>query len=209
MNNFVIGIGGGTGSGKTSLALYLQKEFKKEAIIILEQDSYYKDLSHLSFDKRVKTNFDHPSSIDFNQLHDDLINLINNQSINIPIYDFSTHTRRKKTKHIRPHHTIIVEGTLVLHDPRLRDIMDMRIFVDGDPDIRFIRRLERDLLKRARTLGDIIQQYKITVKPMHDQFVELTKKYADIILPEGIKNKAALNLIKKRIKSFEMKVIDK
>ena len=195
----LIGIGGGTGSGKTFLALKLQEEFGERKVIIIEQDAYYKDLSHLTLNQRLEKNFDHPDAIDFNLLYDHLNKLIDNQPVNIPIYDFSTHTRRKETKEIQPHPAILLEGIMVLTNARLRNMMNMRIFVETDPDIRFIRRLERDMLERNRTLKHIIKQYKSTVKPMHEQFVEITKKYADIILTEGSGNDIAVNRIKTKI----------
>ncbi len=203
----LIGIGGGTGSGKTFLALKLQEEFGQKKVIIIEQDAYYKDLSHLTFNQRLEKNFDHPDAIDFNLLYDHLNKLNDNQAVNIPIYDFSTHTRQKETKEIQPCPVILLEGIMVLTNARLRNMMNMRIFVKTDPDIRFIRRLERDMMERDRTLEHIIKQYKSTVKPMHEQFVEITKKYADIILPEGVNNEVALNLIRTKIKTQIKKAV--
>ncbi len=201
-NNVLIGIGGGTGSGKTSLAKNILKEFNEGEIIILEQDAYYKDLAHLPFEERSERNFDHPDAIDFELLKKHLQSLLHDQSIEMPIYDFSTHTRQPETRTVDVHRAIILEGIMVLTDEELRDMMTIKIYVETDSDVRFLRRLQRDIKERGRTVDDVIQQYETTVRPMHEQFVEITKKYADIILPEGGDNRVAVDLFHTKIQSL-------
>ncbi len=201
-NNILIGIGGGTGSGKTSLAKNILREFGEGEVVILEQDAYYKDLAHIPFEERAKRNFDHPDAIDFDLLRRHLQSLLNDESVAMPIYDFSTHTRQPETRTVEPHHAVVLEGIMVLTDEELRDMMAIKIYVETDSDVRFIRRLHRDIKERGRTVEDVIQQYESTVRPMHEQFVEITKKYADIILPEGGDNEVAVDLIQTKIQSL-------
>lgn len=198
----LIGVAGGTGSGKTSVARTLAQHFGKNEVALIEQDSYYNDLAHLPMEKRALVNFDHPNSIDFALLRDDLIKLTHGQAITVPIYDYNTHTRSQENLHFESHHIIILEGILALFDEALRAMMDIKIFVDTADDIRIIRRIQRDLTKRGRTLESIIQQYYNTVRPMHIQFVEPTKRYADIIIPEGGHNKVAIDILKTKIGSI-------
>ncbi len=201
-SNILIGIGGGTGSGKTSLAKNILREFGEGEVVILEQDAYYKDLAHIPFEERAKRNFDHPDAIDFDLLGGHLRNLLNDESVAIPIYDFSTHTRQPETRTVEPHHAVVLEGIMVLTDEELRAMMAIKIYVETDSDVRFIRRLQRDIKERGRTVEDVIQQYESTVRPMHEQFVEPMKAHADLIIPEGGKNMVAIDLIRTKIRSI-------
>ena len=199
---FLIGIAGGTGSGKTSLAKSIVSHFNPSEIDMIQQDSYYKDLINIPLEEREKTNFDHPNAIDFNLMKKQLNNLLNGKSIKVPIYDFSTHTRRKKTRNLDKINIIIFEGILSLHDPEIRKLMNMKIFVETADDIRVIRRIKRDVNKRNRSLLSVIKQYNETVRPMHIEYVEKTKKHADIIIPEGNHNEIAIDMIKTKIISI-------
>ncbi|MFQ6114508.1 MAG: uridine kinase [bacterium] len=198
----LIGIAGGTGSGKTLVANNIYNELGSEKVVILCQDSYYKDLGHLPREERNAQNFDHPDAIDSDLLIEQIKALLQGKSIPQPVYDFVTHTRTKQTKIIGPHTIIVLEGILILDNPELRDLMDIKIYVDTDPDIRFIRRLRRDILQRGRSLESVIQQYEESVRPMHLQFVEPSKRFADIIVPEGGYNKVAIDLIKTKIEAL-------
>tara|TARA_Y100001934_G_C12238769_1_gene719228 strand:+ start:42 stop:677 length:636 start_codon:yes stop_codon:yes gene_type:complete len=201
-NTILIGVSGGTGSGKTTVARNIASEFKKNEVVLIQLDSYYKKINHLSFDERSKTNFDHPNAIDFDLLKKDLHNIKQGNSIEIPQYDFKTHTRLDSTTIIDAHHIVIVEGILSLYDQKIRNLMAIKIFVDTDDDIRIIRRLKRDINKRNRSFESVKNQYYNTVRPMHQQFVEPTKKYADIIIPEGGKNPVAIDILRTKIKSI-------
>ena len=202
MNTIIIGIAGGTGSGKTSLAKGILSEYGEGEVAVIEQDSYYNDLSHILYEKRVTQNYDHPDSIDIELFESHLQNLLNGESVNVPTYDFSTHVRMDKTITITPHHVIVVEGILTLHYTQLRDLFAIKIFVDTPADIRFIRRLTRDIHERGRTADSVNKQYLATVRPMHDQFVEPSKYFADLIIPEGGENKVAVDLIRTKINSI-------
>ena len=191
----LIGISGGTGSGKTRFTKELISRFDKNYLICISQDSYYKDLSHLSYDQRCEENFDSPDSIDFSNLFDDLQNLINHNTVDIPIYDFKRHKRIKDSNRLEPKPIIILEGIFALYKSKIRDLMNLKIFVDTAADIRILRRAKRDINKRERTIESISDQYLKTVRPMHQKFVEPTKSYADIIVPDGGKNKVALDII--------------
>jgi uridine kinase len=205
-SNILIGIGGGTGSGKTSLAKNILKKFGTREVVVIEQDNYYQDLSHIPLPEREKHNFDHPNAIDFKLLKNHLSKLLKGQSVNIPIYNFETHTRFKDSRIIEPHNAIVLEGILVLTDPELREMMDIKIYIETDDVIRFIRRLTRDIEERGRTPKEVIRQYLDTVKPMHEQFVEKSMKYADIIIPEGGDNSVAIDLIQTKIRSLLQEV---
>lgn len=198
----LIGITGGTGSGKTTVAKEIYESLPEKNICIIEQDSYYKDQKHLSFEDRTKTNYDHPLAFDTELLIQHLKTLLDGKSVNKPIYDFSNHIRKEDTIKVESKDIIMLEGIMILEDKRLRDLMDIKIFVDTDADVRVIRRIVRDISDRGRTLESVINQYLGTVKPAHQQFIEPTKKYADIIIPEGGYNKVAIDIVVAKVKSI-------
>ena len=200
--NIIIGIAGGSGSGKTSVAKALVKDMHLNGTVIIEQDWYYKDLAHLPQEERMKWNFDHPDSVEFDLLVSDLKKMLNSETVDVPQYNYVTHSRAKETLTILPQKVIIVEGIMVLYEPKLRDLLDIKIFVDTDADIRFIRRLKRDIYERGRAIDNVINQYMKTVRPMHETFVEPSKRFADIIVPEGGKNKVAIDLLRTKISSL-------
>ena len=192
----IIGIGGGTGSGKTTVVNQIISEFPKGEVQVISQDSYYKDTSHLSFEDRCKINFDHPQSIDFQLLETHLKDLKKGKSINKPVYSFKTHNRTGDTTLTEPKKVIIVEGILILSNTQLRTILDVKIFVHADSDERLIRRLKRDMAERGRDLDEVLDRYQTTLKPMHQQFIEPMKAYADIIIPNNNYNSVAVNVVK-------------
>lgn len=198
----IIGITGGTGSGKSTIARAIFESVPEKRASIIEQDCYYKDQSHLPADERVKVNYDHPLAFDTELMVSHLKQLLNGQAIEKPQYDFTVHNRKKETITVEPRDIIIVEGILVLDSPGVRDLMDIKIFVDTDADVRIIRRIMRDMQERGRTLESVIAQYLNVVKPMHFEFVEPTKRYADIIIPEGGHNKVAIDIMVAKIKSI-------
>jgi uridine kinase len=191
----IIGIGGGTGSGKTTVAREVRKHFPEESVVILHHDSYYVDRGDLPPASRENINYDHPDSFDNELLLFHLNELRGGRPVEKPIYDFETHTRRKETITVRPARIILLEGILVLAEDALRESMDIKLYVDTDADERFIRRLRRDIADRGRTVDQVIEQYLKTVRPMHLQFVETSKRYADVIIPEGGQNRVAVDLI--------------
>ena len=195
----LIGISGGTGSGKSTVTKEIFKEIAEDSITIIEQDSYYKEQSHLSFEDRVKTNYDHPDAFDNELLKEHLSDLLIGKAIEKPIYDFENHNRKSETIKVEPKDIIIIEGILILYEKEIRDLLDIKIFVDTDSDVRVIRRILRDIKDRGRTLDSVILQYMSTVRPAHLQFIEPTKRYADIIIPEGGYNKVAIDLIVTKI----------
>ncbi|WP_033828342.1 uridine kinase [Bacillus andreraoultii] len=198
----IIGIAGGSGSGKTSVTKAIIERFGEESIALIEQDAYYKDQTDKPFEERLKTNYDHPLAFDTDYLIEHLVQLLHYKAIEKPVYDYTIHTRSKETVHIEPREVIILEGILVLEDERLRNLMDIKLFVDTDADLRIIRRLLRDTKERARTMDSVIDQYLSVVRPMHNQFVEPTKRYADIIIPEGGQNKVAIDLMVTKIQTI-------
>lgn len=199
----VIGIAGGTCSGKSSIAKILIKEFdNKKSVNIIREDDYYKDQSNLSMEERAKTNYDHPLAFDFDLMIEHLHKLINGESIEKPTYDYTVHNRSDVTEIVHPSDVLIIEGLFALYTQEIRELEGIKIFVDTPADERFIRRLRRDVRERARTVESITEQYLTTVKPMHDQFIEPTKKYADIIIPQGKSNIVAIDLIKTKIHSI-------
>lgn len=198
----LIGITGGTGSGKSTVSQEIFKLIPEKKIAVIEQDSYYKDQSHLTFEERTKTNYDHPLAFDNELLIKHLKDLLNNKPIEKPIYDFEQHTRKKETVTVEPKDIIILEGILILFEEEIRNLLDIKIFVDTDADVRVIRRIQRDIEERGRTLDSIINQYMNTVRPAHLQFVEPTKRYADIVIPEGGYNKVAIDIMVAKINSI-------
>lgn len=202
----IIGVSGGSGSGKTSVSRAIYNHFPNHSIMMLEHDSYYKDQSHLTFEERLKTNYDHPFAFDTDLLIEHLEKLLNYETIEKPVYDYVAHTRSTETIIQEPKEVIILEGILILEDKRLRDLMDIKIYVDTDDDIRIIRRIKRDMVERGRTLDSIIDQYLGVVKPMYHQFIEPTKRYADVIVPEGGENHVAIDLINTKVATYFQKV---
>lgn len=198
----VIGIAGGSGSGKTTVAQEILNRVGASRIAFLQHDAYYKDLSGLPPTQKIAVNFDHPNSLETELLTHHIETLKKGQQVEIPIYDFATHSRTDETFSVVPRGVILVEGILIFAESALREIFDIKIFVDTDDDIRFIRRLERDIAERGRTTDSVIKQYLSTVRPMHLEFVEPSKRYADVIIPEGGHNTAALDMVVARIESL-------
>ncbi|MEH7109536.1 MULTISPECIES: uridine kinase [Bacillaceae] len=198
----VIGVTGGSGSGKTSVTKAIYESFKGHSILIIEQDYYYKDQSDLPFEERLKTNYDHPLAFDNDLLIEHIKKLLRYEPIDKPVYDYTIHTRSEEVIPVEPKDVIILEGILVLEDERLRDLMDIKLFVDTDADLRIIRRLTRDIQERGRTFDSVIEQYINVVRPMHNQFIEPTKRYADVIIPEGGQNYVAIDLMVTKIQTI-------
>ncbi len=198
----VIGIAGGSGSGKTTVAQEILNRVGAERIAYLQQDSYYKDLTGLPSTQHAEINFDHPNAVETELLAQHIASLRNLQPVAVPIYDFATDRRTPETFTVEPRGVILVEGILIFVDPDLRKMFDVKIFVDTDSDLRFIRRLYRDITERGRTTESVIKQYQATVRPMHLEFVEPSKRYADVIIPEGGYNTAALDMVVARIESL-------
>lgn len=198
----LIGIAGGTGAGKTLVAQTIAEDLGNDEVLILEQDMYYKDLQALPLGERESRNFDHPDAFDSHLLRAHLEALLSGGSVEIPIYDMRTHTRLPKGRPATGRRVIILDGLLILEDPAIRQLMDIKLYVDADPDIRFIRRMKRDLTERGRTLDSIIRQYESSVRPMHLQFVEPSKRYADLIVPEGGYNFVAIDLLKTKVRAL-------
>jgi uridine kinase len=196
----IIGICGGTGSGKTTVANRILATVSADEVIFLQQDSYYRNLNDMPLDFRQEVNFDHPDALDNDLLVKHIRRLKAGAPVELPIYDFKTHMRLNETQRVEPKPIIIVEGILIFSDPRLLEEMDIKIFVDTPDDIRFIRRLGRDLAERGRTVESVIEQYLATVRPMHIQFVEPSKRYADVIIPEGGHNLVSIDLISVKIR---------
>jgi uridine kinase len=195
----VIGIAGGTGSGKTTVANVILNKVGRSRIAYIPHDAYYKDLRHLPPLRRQEINFDHPDSLESELMMEHIKDLQTWKSVKLPIYDFTTHTRTTQFIEVKPSRVILVEGILIFTEAALRDIFDVKIFVDTDPDIRFIRRLQRDIAERGRTMESVVTQYLSTVRPMHLEFVEPSKRYADMIIPEGGLNEAAMDMVIARI----------
>jgi uridine kinase len=200
MKPFLIGIAGGTGSGKTSVARRIYESLHVESAAFLDYDAYYKELGHLSLEERERINFDHPDSLDVELFIHHLQRLIDGHAIEKPVYDFTRHTRAAETVRVEPRDVVLVDGILLFADATLREMFDLKIFVDTEADVRFIRRLKRDLTERGRSLDSVVDQYLKTVRPMHFEFVEPTKRYADIILPRGGTNTAGIEVIAARIR---------
>jgi uridine kinase len=202
MEPVIIGVAGGTGSGKTTVAREILRRAGTSRIAFIQHDAYYKDLADLPLPQRAMTNFDHPDALDNPLLVAHLQALKAGQPVEIPVYDFTTHTRTAQTQPVEPQPVILLEGILIFADEALRRLMDVKIYVDTDADIRFIRRLERDIKERGRTTESVIRQYLSTVRPMHLEFVEPSKRHADVIIPEGGFNEVAMDMIASRIRSL-------
>ncbi|MBT7423139.1 MAG: uridine kinase [Candidatus Marinimicrobia bacterium] len=198
-SSILIGIAGGTGSGKTSIANYLLKKFGSDQLIVIEQDSYYKNNSALSIDERNQQNFDHPDAIDIELFNKQLVSLLGGKSVEIPIYDFSIHNRRNQRQFVKPCKIIVIEGILTLYFQSLRKLMNIKVFVDTPDNIRFKRRLSRDVKERGRTIKSVTNQYEKTVKPMYNQFVKPSRDLADIIITDGVQNKEAIDALMSNI----------
>jgi uridine kinase len=198
----VIAIAGGSGSGKTTVANAILERVGTDRIAYLPHDAYYRDLNDLPLAQRTQINFDHPNSLETELLIEHIHRLKNWESVQLPVYDFTTHTRTKQTKLVEPQRVIIVEGILIFGEPALRELFDVKIFVDTDADLRFIRRLQRDITERGRTTESVIRQYTSTVRPMHLEFVEPSKRYADVIIPEGGLNPVAMEMVIARVESL-------
>ena len=201
----IIGIAGGSGSGKTSVTNVIMKNLEGHSVALLAQDYYYKDQSHLTFDERLETNYDHPFAFDNDLLIENLTDLRNGKQVEVPTYDYTNHTRSEETIAFEPKDVIIVEGIFALENKTLRDLMDVKIYVDTDADLRILRRLLRDTEERGRTMDSVINQYLNVVRPMHNQFIEPTKRYADIIIPEGGSNKVAIDIMTTKIQTLVSK----
>lgn len=199
MNPIIIGIAGGSGSGKTTVVKRIMERLTKKEVAVISQDSYYKDNSHLPAEERQKINFDHPASIEFDLLVKQMAEIKEGKTIEEPVYDYITSSRQTKTISIEPRHVVIVEGILLFTDARVRDLCNIKVYVDAEPDDRLIRIINRDMHERGRTADEVIARYGV-VKTMHDQFIEPTKKFADIIIPQGGENKVAIDVLASMIK---------
>ncbi|MEX0720203.1 MAG: uridine kinase [Balneolaceae bacterium] len=191
----VVGVAGGSGSGKTTVVNYICEEFAADNILHLEHDSYYRELKHLPFEERIKQNFDHPSSLETELLIRHVKALMEGYTVEVPVYDFGAHTRKDETITAAPTKVILVDGILIFSEPDLLELMDVKIFVDTDDDVRLLRRLKRDIQERGRSIDGVLNQYEKFVRPMHLEFVEPSKRYADVIIPRGGKNKVALDMV--------------
>jgi uridine kinase len=198
----LIGIAGGSGSGKTLVARTIVRELGSDRVVIIDQDSYYRNLEDVPMLDRESRNFDHPDAFDGDLLAKHVGELLAGHAIEQPIYDYTEHRRLPETRHVGEHLVIVLEGILIFGDPALRAMMDIKLFIDADADVRFIRRLRRDLVERGRSVDSIIRQYEESVRPMHEQFVEPAKRHADVIIPEGGHNKVAIDLVKTKIREL-------
>lgn len=198
----IIGIAGGSGSGKTSVTRKIMESLQGHSIILLEQDYYYKDQSDKTMEERLQTNYDHPFAFDNDLMIEHLQQLINRETVDIPTYDYANHTRSSKTITVEPKEVIIIEGIFALENDELRKLMDVKVYVDTDSDIRILRRLSRDIKERGRSMDSVIEQYLSVVRPMHLQFIEPTKRFSDIIIPEGGENMVAIDIITTKIRSL-------
>ncbi len=198
----LIGIAGGSGSGKTLVARNIVRELGSDKVVIIDQDSYYKDLEQIPFLDREARNFDHPDAFDNDLLKAHLAELLVGNPVDQPVYDYAQHRRSDETRRISDHHIVVLEGILIFGDPELRALMDIKLFVDADPDVRLMRRLRRDIVERGRSVDSILRQYDESVRPMHLQFVEPSKRFADVIIPGGGHNKVAIDLLKTKIREL-------
>lgn len=199
MKRLFIGVTGGSGSGKTTVVRKIVESLPPDSVVVVPQDAYYKDNAHLSFDERAKINYDHPLAFDTDLLITHIEELRQSRSVPQPMYSFITHSRLPDVLAVEPRVCVIVEGIMILEDERLRDLLDIKVFVDTDPDVRFIRRMRRDIVERGRSVDSVIEQYMSTVRPMHLQFIEPTRRYADLVVPEGGDNNVAIDLLAARV----------
>ncbi len=197
----IVGIAGGSASGKTTIVNRIREQFGDD-IVVISHDSYYKAHNDLSYDERSRLNYDHPSSFDTELLIRDVMRLKNGEEVDIPVYDYAIHNRSEQTVHVIPKPVILLEGILILENKQLRDLMDVKVFVDTDADERLMRRIRRDTIERARSVASVLTQYSETVKPMHEQFVEPSKKYADLIIPRGGENLTGINIFTEHLKAM-------
>jgi uridine kinase len=195
----VVGVAGGSASGKTTIVNKI-KEYFGEDIVVLGHDSYYKAHDDMDYEARTHLNYDHPASFDTERMAEDVRQLVAGHAVDIPVYDYTTHNRSDKTVHILPKKLIIVEGILILENKELRDLMDAKIYVDTDADVRLTRRIRRDMIERARSIDSVLEQYENTVKPMHEEFVEPSKRYADVIIPRGGDNHTGVTMLQEYLK---------
>jgi uridine kinase len=195
MSPFIIGVAGGSGSGKTTVVSHIIDRVGPENLVLIQHDSYYRDLKHLGFEDRAKQNFDHPSSLETELMVRHIEALSKGYSIEVPMYDFKNHVRKEETISLAPKPVILIDGILIFFEKELRDLMHLKLFVDTDADVRLIRRMRRDIIERQRTVESVLDQYERFVRIMHLEFVEPTKRYADIIIPHGGENKAALDML--------------
>ncbi|MFL7791394.1 MAG: uridine kinase [Anaerolineae bacterium] len=202
MKPIVIGVAGGTGSGKTTVAEKILHRVGAEHVAYIPHDAYYRELGHLPPDERAKVNFDHPDSLETSLLIEHLRALRAGQVVEIPIYDFTKHMRTEETRRVEPAPVILVEGILIFVEPKLRALLDVKLYVDTDADVRFIRRLQRDIQERGRSVESVCKQYLSTVRPMHQEFVEPSKRYADVIIPEGGFNEVAIEMVAARLRGM-------
>lgn len=191
----IVGVAGGSGSGKTTVVQSLVEGVAPDSVSLIHHDSYYRDFSGLAFEDREKINFDHPDSLETTLLVTHLRSLARGESVEVPVYDFTTHSRKIEVRTVAPTRVIVVDGILVLADATLRGLMDIKLYVDADPDIRFIRRMERDIEERGRSMESVVRQYQESVRPMHLEFVEPSKRYADVIIPRGGRNRVAVDMV--------------
>jgi uridine kinase len=198
---FIIGVAGGSGSGKTTVTAKVLETIGPDMAAVIVQDYYYRDQAHLTFEQRLATNYDHPHAFDWPLLIEHIEDLLAGRAIQMPVYDFTNHTRATETITVKPAPVIVIEGLFPLYDAALRDMMSLKIFVDTDPDVRFIRRLQRDIRERGRSADHVIEHYLATVRPMHNQFIEPTKRFADVILPHGA-NDPAVDIITTKVASL-------
>lgn len=195
MSPFIIGVAGGSGSGKTTVVSHIIQRVGPENLVLIQHDSYYRDLKHLNFDDRAKQNFDHPSSLETELMVRHIEALSKGYSVEVPMYDFKNHVRKEETISLAPKPVILIDGILIFFEKELRDLMHLKLFVDTDADVRLIRRMRRDIIERQRTVESVLDQYEKFVRTMHLEFVEPTKRYADIIIPHGGENHAALDML--------------
>lgn len=198
----VLGVAGGSGSGKTTVVHAMLEGLEPAEVSLIHHDAYYRDYAHLPENLRAEVNFDHPEALETPLLVEHLRTLLSGAPVEVPVYDFTTHTRTSETVRVEPNQVVVVDGILVLSEPDLRQLMDIKVFVDTDPDIRLVRRLERDMRERGRTLESVLHQYTTSVRPMHLEFVEPSKRHADIILPEGGMNRVGVDMLVTKLSSI-------